>query len=100
MVIVGFVLERQEVTIRGLLRRAHDYADLYTSNAYRSQRETRPNKLVWTDHIFNICADLIKRKCYIQFYTANNVGEKRIPVLYNWDRAVDCFYICCRLVTT
>ena len=100
VVIVGFVPERQEVTVRGLLRRARDCADLDASNAYRSRRDTRPNELVWTDQIFSVRADLIERKCHIRFYTADDVGEKRIPAPYNRDGAVDCFYICCRLVTT
>lgn len=93
VVIVGFIPERQKVTVRGLLRRARDCADLDASNAYRSRRDTHPNELVWTNQIFSIRANLIERKCHIRLYTADDVGEKRISAPYNRDRAVDCFYI-------
>ncbi|OCL15421.1 S-adenosyl-L-methionine-dependent methyltransferase [Glonium stellatum] len=100
VVIVGFVPKIQAVTVRGLLRRARDCADLDASSAYYSRRGARPNELVWTNQTFNVRADLIERRCYVRFFTADDVRAEKIPAPYNRDGAVDCFYICCKLITT
>ena len=85
--IVDFVLEREEIRVRRLLRRKRDLGNA----------EARPNELVWTDELFCFPAENFHRRCHVRFYSLQDVAEDRVPAPYNLDGTADCFYVTSRL---
>lgn len=79
------------VVLRRLLRRAE--FDGKGSKA-------RPNELIYSDDLFTISATNVERKCYIRFYTADQVERLQVPAPYNRDGTGDAYYISTRVVGT
>ncbi|TKA71985.1 hypothetical protein B0A49_07369, partial [Cryomyces minteri] len=88
VVIVDFVLEKEQVVVRRLKRAARDLKD----------ERARPNELVWTNQTYSIHAIDVERKCHVRFYSKEDVARRRIPAPYERDGQVDCFYITSWLV--
>ncbi|KAF2807830.1 S-adenosyl-L-methionine-dependent methyltransferase [Mytilinidion resinicola] len=95
MVIECLDSETGMVGVRHLARRARDCQH---NEDPAKDWQSRPNELVWTNTITSVRADLIRRRCHVRYFDSETVERGDIPVPYNRDGTVDCWYFCVRLV--
>ena len=88
-VVVGVIPQTDTVRIRRLLRMKRDFHDLTAAR----------NELVYTDLIEDIRSKQINRRCNIRFYTIRERDTHKIPIPYDRQGMVDCYYICTRQIS-
>lgn len=59
----------------------------------RTLASAKPNQLVMTDTVYERSACKVVRKCFVQYYTPEDLAGKRIPTPYDRDGTGDFFYI-------
>jgi DNA (cytosine-5)-methyltransferase 1 len=93
VILVSLQPETKSIVVRRLLRRHRD------CQAYEGPTKgIRPNELVWTNIISHVKAEAIIRPCHIRYFDSGMVKAGEIPVPYNRDGAIDCWYFCLRLL--
>lgn len=76
----------KEVTVRRLLRLKRDCPDTLGNTRKRGIAE---NELVWTRELIKVSAQRVERRCYIKFFSIEDVLSHNIPFPYNRGGAGD-----------
>ena len=87
-VIITDILDRERcLKVRKLVRRQRDLNKL-----------AKPNELAWTNKSITVSPQAVQRRCYIRFYTTDQIRAGQVPKPYSLDGQCDCWIICTRLV--
>jgi DNA (cytosine-5)-methyltransferase 1 len=62
-----------------------------------SCKEAKPNELVYTDVYDYVAYEQVKRACHIRCYGPEEIAQRHVPALYNYNGTGDCWILTGRL---